>query len=120
MSDRELIRTHMTGLSAEDRAKSRTILEAGLRASVNRPDVHEGIKAKLAILDEIEGVGEEPFDIDEAVLDIVREDRRIDWEESHADEAERADHLDIPLIEMVWDAAWSAALEARSALGSQS
>lgn len=55
---------------------------------------------------------EEPIDFDEAVLDMAREDRRIDWEESHVAEAERADGLDIPLIEIVWDAAWSAAIEA--------
>lgn len=56
------------------------------------------------------------MDINEAVLDMAREDRRVDWEESEPDVVERVEHLDIPLIEIVWDAAWNAALAAREAL----
>lgn len=63
---------------------------------------------------------EEPIDIDEAVLDMAREDERVNWEESHPGECERAEHLDLPLIEMVWDAAWTAALDAVASLRGQS
>ena len=57
-----------------------------------------------------------PDEIDESLLNMAREDRRVEWEESEPDVVERVEHLDIPLIEIVWDAAWNAAMAAREAL----
>lgn len=53
-----------------------------------------------------------PAEITDAVLDMVRDDRRVDWEETEPDVVQRVEHCDIPLIEIVWDAAWNAAVDA--------
>ena len=53
-----------------------------------------------------------PAEISDDVLDMARDMRREDWEESEPDVVERVEHLDIPVIDIVWTAAWNAAVDA--------
>lgn len=70
-----------------------------------------------AVLDTLAGQLEDegrmtPSDITDAVLDMACGERMEDWQEAHPDDVEAAEHLDQPLIEIVWTAAWEAAVDA--------
>ena len=52
-----------------------------------------------------------PDDIEDAVLDMAREDRMAEWLESESHIAEQVEDLNFPVIDIVWTAAWNAAID---------